>query len=119
VTGCLRAAPEPSAAATPGSPDAKSETTSREKFVLTNVTPGPSSDSASTASTSGAKTYRLVANDAALEPHAGKKLELTGTVEAGMSRSTSPAPADAPASAANAPRLSVESGKVIAATCTD
>ena len=118
VTGCLRPAPDPSTAA-PAPPDAKSDATSKEKFVLTNVTPTPSPDNASTPSTSGAKTYRLVANDAALEPHAGKKLEVTGTVEAGTSRSASPAPSDAPASAANAPRLTVESGKIIAATCTD
>jgi hypothetical protein len=101
VTGCLQPAPD----APTGTAGAAGAAASTEKFMLTNASSDASNDA------TGAKTtrsYRLVANEQALAPHAGKKIEVTGTVDS---------QASAPAS--DAPRLLVESGKVIAPTCTD
>ena len=60
---------------------------------------------------SGSSEYRLDADDAKLTPHVGHKVEITGTAEAaGM--------AQRPAtSRASAPKLKVDSVKMIAATC--
>lgn len=145
VTGCLKAAP-PSAAdtATAGTSGTAGTTGStgttgtagaagaaadpaNAKFVLTDVTVAPAaadttagSTAASTATGSAAtpahaaQTYRLVANPASLSPHVGKKLELTGTV---VEPSGSSSSASSGASAANAPELRVEAGKILAASC--
>jgi hypothetical protein len=64
----------------------------------------------------------LIANESALTPHVGKKLELTGTIDDQDSPARS-ATADsrgssAASSAASAPRLRVEAGKVVAEACT-
>jgi hypothetical protein len=56
----------------------------------------------------------LVANPTSLSPHVGKKLELTGTLEDKASASG----AAASSSDSNVPALKVESGKVIAQSCT-
>jgi len=71
---------------------------------------------AGTASAPAARTYRLVANSSALTPHVGKKLELTGTLEPGASASPTTTASTDPE--ANAPILKVQSGKVLAASCT-
>ncbi len=102
VTGCLREA-SPAAAATSGSgapapTDAKGTATADAKFVLADAAPSSSNASATGAATSAPQTYQLVANDSALAPHVGKKLEFTGTVEA---------------SASGQPRLHAESASVI------
>ncbi|MQA31138.1 MAG: hypothetical protein GEU82_15110, partial [Luteitalea sp.] len=56
-----------------------------------------------------ARTYRLIANDAALTPHTGKKIEVTGTLDdAGASGGVSSGSPGLSASAANAPKLTVE-----------
>jgi len=110
VTGCLReasaaAAPAegapvaPAAAAAAGKVDS---TNANPKYVLADAVPSP----ADAGGASSAKTYRLVANDSALTPHVGKKLELTGTID------QSPA-----SSASAAPRLLVQSGKVLSPSC--
>jgi len=104
VTGCLQAAPD----APTGTTGAAGAAASTEKFMLTNVSSDASNDPAGAKPTSSASSYRLVANEQALAPHTGKKIEVTGTVDS---------QASAPAS--EAPRLLVESGKVIAPTCTD
>jgi hypothetical protein len=65
-----------------------------------------------------AKTYRLIANAAALGPHVGKKLELTGTLE-DPNGAAQPNESSATGSAAKAPTLKVESGKVVAASCSE
>jgi len=79
--------------------------------VLANAV--ASADPSATTASSSPRTYRLIANDSALTPHVGKKLELTGTIDdqgsAGSSSSS--------ASAESAPKLRVESGKVIAEMC--
>ena len=65
--------------------------------------------------------YRLVAKEAALTPHTGKKLEVTGILDdqAGGTRGTRPTTPESPVSAAEAPKLIVESGKIIAPTCAE
>jgi hypothetical protein len=113
VTGCLEAAPQ---SATPAAPaaDAKSDQAGAAKaFVLTNAAPSADAPAAAAAS----RTFRLVANEAALSPHAGKKVELTGTLQDSASSSRSSSSASAADS--SAPQLVVESGKVLAAKCTE
>ena len=119
VTGCLQPAP-PGPTGTAGATDASRDSAGNEKFVLTNVTAVPAKD-AGAASTSAARTYQLVANEAALTPHAGKKLEVTGVLDdqAGATRGASPTTPESPVSAAKAPKLIVESGKIIAPTCAE
>jgi hypothetical protein len=106
-----------------------------EKFLLTEaaVSTGDSAGSSASGATSAAgaaassaptesaasngaaaKTYRLIANPTALSPHVGKKLELTGTVQ-----NTVAAPSAAAGPEASAPALKVESGKVVAASCSE
>jgi hypothetical protein len=69
------------------------------------------------ASASGAKqTYYLIANPSALSPHIGKKLELTGTIEEANSSAQPSEAAGAHPSAS--PKLRVEAGKVVAASCS-
>jgi hypothetical protein len=120
VTGCLKAAPQAggtdTASATPtgtaGSSSATSTGTSgatdpaTAKFVLTGASASPSDGTAS------AQTYRLIANPTALTEHVGKKLELVGTIDPSSN-------ADPKDPSAAAPALRVESGKIIAASCSD
>jgi len=76
------------------------------KFILTDASASPA-DTASSA-----QTYRLIANPSALTAHVGKKLELTGTIDA-----TSTADPKDPSAAA--PALRVESGKIVGASCSE
>jgi hypothetical protein len=112
VTGCLReASATPSAAAgaaaAPPAAEAakKTDATNADaKFVLADAVTSPADAGAGASSP---KTYKLVANDAALTPHVGKKLELTGTID------------KSPVSSASAsPRLLVQSGKVLSPSCS-
>ena len=118
VAGCLQqapaapvgtsgsAAPAPSTAAT----DAAEKASGDVKLVLANAVASPAAPGATTPSTpdsAAAQTYRLIANEAALSPHVGKKLELSGTIEE----------SSATASASSGPMLRVEAGKVIAESC--
>jgi len=103
--------------------------TADAKFLLTDAaassadaTGAAGTSSAATASGSAgtsastAKTYRLIANPSALSPHVGKKLELTGTLsDEGGAEAANGSTASEPE--ANAPKLKVESGKVVAASC--
>jgi hypothetical protein len=57
----------------------------------------------------------LVANPTSLSPHVGKKLELTGTLE---DKASATSAAASSGSDSNVPALKVESGKVIAQSCT-
>jgi len=129
VTGCLKAAPaipgdtasaaNPNPTGTAGSAAAGATGTSGTapdaKFILTAAMAAPA-DSTSTPSTpstsSTAQTYRLIANPTALTDHVGKKLELTGTLDP-----TSTADPKDPSAAA--PALRVQSGKIVAATCSE
>lgn len=88
------------------------------KFILTAASLAPAAADAASGATSGApanaagtaQTYRLIANPTALSEHVGKKLELTGTIDASST-------ADPKDPSAAAPALRVESGKIIAASC--
>jgi hypothetical protein len=137
VTGCLKAAPPSStdatgaagAAGTTGAAGTATATgttgttaaSGETKFLLTNAEASPAEASsgasasapppASASASSSSLTYRLVANEASLSPHVGKKLELTGTLDSGAAK-----PAG---STSDAPALRVESGKVVAATCSE
>jgi len=110
--------------------------TANTKFVLTDATVGSAAaadspaatapgapaaaPSPSAASSSPKQTFNLVANPTALAPHVGKKLELTGTLENQSSASQGAVPSETTtASNAKTPSLRVESGKVIAATCSE
>jgi len=96
------------------------------KFLLTNASSSPADPSGSTSATgvtaagaagaSAGQTYRLIANAASLSPHVGKKLELIGTLDDkdGAARTTE----SSAGSEANALVLRVESGKIVAASCS-
>jgi len=128
VAGCLQAAPSgpvgtsgnAAPAPAPGtSPDAAAKPeggSGSAKLVLANAVPTPA-EGAANASSSAPQTYRLIANEGALMPHVGKKLELTGTLEDQNSASRPATSEPSDSSAGNAPQLRVESGKVVAATC--
>jgi hypothetical protein len=61
------------------------------------------------------QTYRLIANPTALSPHVGKKLALTGTLEDPVSATGSTTTAEP---APTTPALKVESGKIVAESCS-
>jgi hypothetical protein len=119
VTGCLKAAPMASdtasaanpnptgtAGTTPPGATATAGVAADTKFILTSASASPA------AAASTAQTYRLIANPTALGEHVGKKLELIGTLDA----NSTPDPKDPSAAA---PALRVESGKIVAATCSE
>jgi hypothetical protein len=130
VTGCLKAAPStpgdtasvanPSPTGTAGSteagaaPPAATGTSgappAEARFILTAATTTPAA--ANTAeSVNTAQTYRLIANPTALSEHVGKTLELVGTIDP----TSTPDPKDPSAAA---PALRIESGKIVAASCS-
>ncbi len=110
VSGCVAKA-EAGPTGTTGAAGAASENT---KFVLKNAARG-TSDTAGTAgaaATAIASEYRLDGDDAKLTPHVGHKVEITGTVEQAKGAAEAPA-----ASGASAPKLKVDSVKMIASSC--
>jgi hypothetical protein len=122
-SGCIERAP--SEAGAPASASAS------PAFILANATPaGSASASGSTAGTVGtsggakaAAKYRLDADASKLTPHVGHKVEITGTVEeasssASPSSATPPSGATASSSSAPAPKLKVDSVKMVAASCS-
>ena len=115
VTGCLAKA-EPGATGTAGAAGATA-TEKETKFVLNNVTSSPSG-TAGTAGAAGASAaataseYKLDGDDAKLTPHVGHKVEITGTVDESKGASST-----SPASSTNAPKLKVDTVKMIASTC--
>jgi len=124
LAGCLQAAPagpvgtSGTAAPAPApstAPDAAAKPeggSGSAKLVLVDAVPAPAEAAGNASNSAAPQTYRLIANEGALMPHVGKKLELTGTIE---DQKTS---ASNDSSAANAPQLRVEAGKVVASTCT-
>jgi hypothetical protein len=118
VTGCLQPAP-PSATGTAGTTTPGTPPNPEAKFLLTNVTKSSASDASAATTPPAAKTYRLVANDAALSPHAGKKLELSGTIDDRDSSASVGRDSSSSANPSSAPKLRVEAGKVLAATCSE
>jgi hypothetical protein len=95
------------AGTTAGTQGAAGAAATDAKFILTGATASPA-DTATSAQT----TYRLIANPTALTAHVGKKLELTGTIDTASA-------ADPKDPSASAPALRVESGKVVAASCSE
>jgi hypothetical protein len=131
VAGCLRAAAASptgtsgAAATPPATTDAagKADAANADaKFVLANAVPSSADTSATTTASNAPQTYQLIANGSALTPHVGKKLELTGTIEdessAAPSAKSESSASSTTASAANGPKLRVQSGKVVGETCT-
>ncbi len=145
VTGCLKEAPSNAAtAATAPAPTAGTagttgttatapaatgttgETAATPKFLLTNATAAPAAPAgaastsepapAGAASASAAQTFQLIANAAALTPHVGKKMELTGTLE--DQNAAAGSPESSAGSEAKTAVLRVESGKIVAASCS-
>lgn len=115
---------------TTGAASATADATTAQKFILTEASKSNGEAAASTSTATGTsgstapaatdtakpaglETYRLIANPAALSPHLGKKLELTGT----LVDNPDSAPAASSTTASNSKALRVESGKVIAASC--
>jgi len=114
VTGCIQKAAQ---VPTGTSGTAASASATKEPlFVLANAaisaTGATGTSGANPPVSAVASEYRLDADEAKLTPHVGHKVEITGTPEP-VARATQP-PA---ASAANAPKLKVDSVKMIAATC--
>jgi hypothetical protein len=139
VTGCLKAAPSmatdtasaaspnptgavgtagsttPEAAGTTGTSATRPTTATPAtdaKFILTAATASAGEAATGATAATTAQTYRLIANPSALTEHVGKKLELTGTIDP-----TSTADPKDPSAAA--PAFRVESGKIVAATCSE
>jgi hypothetical protein len=120
VTGCVQRAMSDSPTGTSGVAGAAKPDT---EFILANTSAGTS-----TAGTSGTTTppssamtvaprYRLDdAEQAQIAPHVGHKVEISGTLD-DASRSTSPTPG-ATSTAAPAPKLKVDSIKMLASTCS-
>jgi hypothetical protein len=92
------------ASTAPASPDASA------------TTPPPAASAS--AAPEAKRTYQLIANASALSPHVGKKVELTGTLES-QSASAAATPTDPASADSNAPVLRVQSGKIIAASCSE
>ncbi len=89
-------------------------------FILASAAkPAGTSGAANASSAAIASTYRLDAEDSKLSSHVGHKVEITGTVDSAMERPIGSAPSpDAPlAGIANAPKLKVDTVKMIAANC--
>lgn len=114
VSGCIQRATE-SPTGTSGTTGATCGT-SETKFFLTSAAMSPTGTTGTTGtppSTAVASEYRLDADDAKLTPHVGHKVELSGVIQ----EPTSTTPAQPTASAANAPKLKVDTVRMIASTC--
>ena len=119
VQGCIeRGAPMPSS--TTG---ATGTAGSAEEFVLSHASESSAPASPSTATgTSGsmnvATSYRLDATDATLTPHVGHKVEIKGTVESPAASASNSASSSTASSSSSAPKLKVDSVKMIASSCS-
>jgi hypothetical protein len=115
ISGCIQRAelgPTGTSGTAGTTPDA-----SETKFLLT----GAAMSSAGTTGTAGtasdttvAPTYRLDADDAKLTPHVGHKVEIAGTVE----QPSKAMPTPSPAASTSAPKLKVDTVRMIAASCS-
>lgn len=110
VTGCI----ERSAPQTPtGTSGTVGATAPDTKFVLTTPSVGTAGTSGTTATSSNI-VYRLNDTDQAkVSAHEGHKVEITGTVEKGTA-----APDESKSETTSAPKLSVESVRMISSTCS-
>lgn len=110
VSGCVQRAADTGATGTTGT------TGMAPKFELTNAMLAGSS-TRDTMGTSGAaaKTFTLDGTDAQLSAHINHKVEVTGTVEESAMGSTHETTGTT--GAAKAPKLKVDSVKMVSATC--
>ena len=119
VSGCLErgsasANPTGTTGAPAGTPAAGAASASAT-FVLNTAAAG--SAAAGTTGTAGtASSYTLAGDEAKLSPHVGHKIEITGTVE---DRPMSDKASETATTATKkAPKLTVETVKMISASCT-
>jgi hypothetical protein len=116
VTGCLREAAGGPTATTGSAPtagtDAPNTAASGGKYELANAVPSSSNATSADTKETASKTFRLIANDSALAPHVGKKMEFTGTIE-------NQDKASASASASAEPTLRAVSAKILAPDCKE
>jgi hypothetical protein len=115
VTGCIQRATE---APTGTSGTAGAAKMGDTKFLLTSVATSGTGTAGTSGTASRANEYRLDADDAKLTPHVGHKVEVSGSLDDAASAAAPPAAAGAATSAANAPKLKVETVKMIASTCS-
>lgn len=113
------------AGAAAGTAEASAADAAQQKFILEDAAVSPADAGTASTATAAApsstapaqsgqkETYNLVANGSALSPHVGKKLELTGVLEA---NSQTPSETTSGANAGR-PTLRVQSGKIVAASC--
>jgi hypothetical protein len=116
LTGCIERADQVTPAGT------NAETADSQSFVLMKADAAGASASERPAAvgTSGGigPMYRLVGKTSDLNTHVGQRVEVTGTRDVSDEANAKAQAANATnPSAANAPRLRVESVKVVAATC--
>ena len=108
ISGCVERADQVA------SPSSAGTTVDSLSFVLINTPPQQVGTSGSAATenrgASMEKGYRLDAEVGKLNPHVGHKVEIAGTV-------AEPALTNGAASAANGPKVKVESIKMLAETC--
>ena len=132
VTGCLQKGDGSSAVGTTGSAGAAGSAAKEASFTLTNATMGAPSASSSaagaagTAGTTGSRmgtTYALEggAAESELTANAGKKVEVTGTLDNSKAGAPAGATSSAPSSASSASaaqHIKVSSVRVIAQSCS-
>lgn len=113
LTGCVERADQMTPSGTAAT------TVDSQSFVLIHAAKSGTAESRSeavgtsgTANTAKASMYRLDAEGSTLNPHVGHKVEVTGALDA----AGAPATTDPP-SAENAPRLKVDTVKMLAETC--
>ena len=115
LTGCLENAPAP-----PAGTSGTSAPESVKRLVLTNALSAAESTAKTVTAPGAGRTYQVIANEAALSPYVGKKVELTGVVEVPVppAASSSPVPgAEGVPAGTMLPRLRVESGKALPTSC--
>jgi hypothetical protein len=108
-SGCVEKAPADASAAPAAGAAAK------PAFILTNASPAGSGTVGTSGGAKPAAKYRLDADEAKLTPHVGHKVEVTGTVDEQPGSASSPSGA---ASSAAGPKITVDSVKMVAATCS-
>jgi hypothetical protein len=110
ITGCVLQVPVDSRAE-PGRSGVVPMT-----YVLTNVVSVRTGPSNTSGTTPTASTFRLVTDDSNVSGHIGHKIEVAGTVE-NPTGPAAPPTQTADASNANAPKIKVDSIKMVSAIC--
>jgi hypothetical protein len=118
VSGCVQRAAETPTGTSGTTPATRS--TSETKFVLKSASSSgtATTGTAGTAGAAAANEYRLDADDAKLTPHVGHKVEISGTLDESAKETTPGQPATGAASSASAPKLKVDTVRMISSTCS-